>query len=887
MTTSGRPPPRKNLGLDAKFDGPASLADYVVRAGLTHSICAGAGRLVLLSAPAGYGKTIAMAQAWQRLKAAGMPTVWLTLDRADNDVSRFLRCLAEAVTRLGLAGHDTSPLGALTRPDAVYALLLDDFEAVQEPSALALVRELVDHLPRGAHLIVGARVRPALGLARLRVRGLLTEIDADGLRFSHAEARRFFAQRGKTDDLAEPQLRQLHQKTDGWIVALWLAAMALDRAVDRAGFVDRFSGSDGSVSDYLAEQVLNHQPARVREFLLRTSLLRQLDASICQALNPHIDCAAILDYLDTERVFLTPVDGTQPAWRYHSLFADHLRARLAREMPDQVARLHLAASGWYESQGRPVPAIEHALAGGDFPHAMDLLERQIDSLLAEGRMLLLLRWFDKLPPAPLRLRPRLQVLSIWATCLSRGPEQAMDRLACCGALKSEDAFVRAHAGSIQTMLLAMQDRNDEAMQVGLEALARVPTGHHFPDATLANAVAYVTILLGQPHEARRALQAARQMDSGRSMFSRMFNDSSQGQLDLLEGRLQDATMRFRMAVDATHAGNVQHTHGNAFAGVLYASVVYEANQLDQADHLLDVYLPLAREAGLPEHMILGGVMRSRIAGLRGDLSAAQAALGEMEALGRHRHLPRVVATARLEGARVLLLQGQARQANEALQKADVPDVWAREQQQRLQVHDTLYLALAQLRWTVHFGDPAAAMPALDGEVLRARQSGRQRRLLVLWLLRALALERLGEGAQALEQVGAVVRAAHAGGYLRLILDEGPAVTALLCRLRSALVGQDVADAALTAYLQRLQQALGPLVEANPPVAPPGATAALTRKELAALQLLAEGLSTGVIAGRLFVSESAVRFHLRNINLKLGAHNRIQAVSIARRLGQLV
>ena len=208
----------------------------------------------------------------------------------------------------------------------------------------------------------------------------------------------------------------------------------------------------------------------------------------------------------------------------------------------------------------------------------------------------------------------------------------------------------------------------------------------------------MTIILGQPDQAHQALQAARQVSRDSGMFSRMFSDSSQGQLDLLEGRLRDATTHFRMAVDATHSVNNQHTHGNAFAGVLYASVVYEANRLDQTDHLLDVYLPMATEAGLPEHMILGGVMRSRIARLRGDLPAAETVLTELAELGRCRNLPRVVATAWLERARLLLLQGDAAQAKSALQQADLPDVWARERRQRLQVHDTLYMALAQLRW---------------------------------------------------------------------------------------------------------------------------------------------------------------------------------------------
>lgn len=880
--SASRTPP----DLRAKFSGPVGLNHFVARDRLHSAISAGAGQLVLLSAPAGYGKTIAMAQGLACLKATGKAAVWLTLDAADNDVPRFMRCLAEAVARLGLPADDTGPLNALTREEAVYALFLDDFEAVQAPALLGLVRDLVAHLPSQAHLVIGARMLPALGLARLRVQGRLTEIDAEDLRFNDMDARRFFHRQGSALALTERQIGQLHRKTGGWIVAMSLAAVALDGTGDRAAFVDRFSGSDGSVSDYLADEVLQHQPPPVREFLLRTSLLRQLDTSICQALNPHLDCAAVLHHLHTGRIFLTPVEGGQPAWRYHSLFADHLRARLHREMPEKVAQLHLAASGWFESNGRLVPAIDHAMAGGDHPHAMDLLEQQVDALLTDGRMLLLLRWFDQLPTAQLASRPRLEILSIWATCLARGPARALELLERCGALTSADAFVHAHAGSIHTMLLAMQDRNEEAMQVGQAAMARVPTGHRFPDATLANAVAYLTILLGQPHEAEQALQVARQIASGRGMFSRMFNDSSQGQLDLLEGRLHQAALRFRMAVDATHTTDLQHTHGNAFAGVLHASVVYEANQLDQADHLLDVYLPLAREAGLPEHMILGGVMRSRIAHARGDLAAAHAALTDMEVLGRQRCLQRVVATADLEASRLLLLQGDTKAALETLQRAQASEVWPREERQRLQVHDTLYLALAQLRWKVHAGDAGQALGGLDSEIRQAMQSGRRRRLLVLWLLRAVALDRLGETAQSASQMDTALRAACAEGYMRLVLDEGPAVCALLQRLHTTLTGRAGAAHTLGSYLERLLQAC------SSPGSPPqlraglGAVDELTRKELAILRLLAEGLSNDAMAAQLFVSESTVRFHLRKINHKLGARSRTQAVAIARKLDLL-
>ncbi|HET7157152.1 MAG TPA: hypothetical protein VFI87_17475, partial [Hyphomicrobiaceae bacterium] len=162
-------------------------------------------------------------------------------------------------------------------------------------------------------------------------------------------------------------------------------------------------------------------------------------------------------------------------------------------------------------------------------------------------------------------------------------------------------------------------------------------------------------MAGQPHEAQQLLDIARLQQSGTRAFNRMYSEATEGLLDLLRGKLRHATARFRLAVDATHAVNFRHTHGNAWAGVLYAGVVYESNQIDRADHLLNAYLPLARDVGLPDHMIESHVMRSRIAFIKGDVDAAYLVLGELEYLGSRRKLARVAAAAKLERARLLML----------------------------------------------------------------------------------------------------------------------------------------------------------------------------------------------------------------------------------------
>jgi LuxR family maltose regulon positive regulatory protein len=879
--------------IDTKLQPPALIETHVLRTALVDRIATASVKLVLVHAPAGFGKTTAMAQALSRIEERGFACAWITLDAADNDISRFVSALTEAGIRLGVEEPSgKGPLEAVAAFAGInspFALFLDEFEVLQAPGVLGLLREIVEQLPRHGKVVIGSRRLPDIGIGRLRTRGELLEIDTDVLRFDMEDTRAYFGRRGHRT-LGIDSLSKLHRRTEGWVAALWLASMALERGGSEVEFVDHFSGSALAVADYLAEDVLSQQPKEVRDFLLRTSVLRHLDVSSCQTLCPRLDCAAILDQLQASNLFITPVSHGRKVWRYHSLFAEFLRAQLELVEPNLPPRLHLMASGWYESQGRPVPAIDHAIEGGDFPLALDLLEAHAERFLEQGRMRLLSQWFSAIPTQLLREHPLLQVIGAWASCFTQGPWVAMQQLEESGCFNSPLPSIQAEARTLHPLLLAMQDRYDEAYEAGTLALTQSPAPRMaFAQGTLLNIVASVSSVRGDTRESRRLIESARQNQGDRNNFNRMYSESLEGIHDLHEGRLRQAMARFRIAVDSTHFAPHNHSHGNAWAGALYVAVLYEVNEIKEADHLLNVYLPFARDIGYADQLILTYVTRSRILFLNGEVDLAFQCIEELEFIGYERRLQRVVSAAKLERARQLLMQGNATRSRDELQGAHDPTVWDRERRQRFVVHDMDYWALARARWDIHFGDARAALPVLEAEIAAAARSFRRRRVLKLTLLKARALQKLGEVSAALSELNQVLQQCCHEGFVRLVFDEGPVIAPLIARYRQSIQEADapaLSDPILAAYVGLLLEALSPFLDMEPPADIPVLSEPLTAKEIRILELLAEGYSNGAMAEKLFISDSTVRTHLRNINTKMATKSRMQAVALARRMGAI-
>ena len=907
-------PSMRSTTLTPKLNPPAPRGHQVAREVLLNRLGqTGMERLVLVCAPAGFGKTTTLEQWRIRLADQGIATAWLTLDAQDNDRSRFLAGLQAALERLtdGIAAPTPSSSGewaldlidrfaALPSP---FVLFLDDFEFVHDAGVLSLLGQFIERLPRNGRLVLGTRSRPALPLARLRIHGQLYEVNAEHLRFSLAETTRFFA----TSQVTMPAelLRRLHDKSEGWAAALRLASLALDRPHASATLIERFSGSNLALAEYLAEDVLSGLEPRMRLFLLHTSVLRHLSPGLCQAICdetlPGIDATAMLERLAAANLFMTPVASEAGAYRYHTLFSDFLRAQLARSRDPSEQQLHRIAARWYESQQRPVPAIDHALEGADFDWALRLLDSSALPLLKEGRLRLLARWLGEFPAELLRTHERVHVIGLWSLCLTSGPVDVMTRLAASNLRECTEPVTRGLVDALETTLLAVSDRHEEAYAHAGPLLTRVSQGDaingslgdSFADSVLVNAIANAAIVRGRHQEARRLLDAGRRAQ-GRapSAFSLMYAEATDGILDLLEGRLRQATARFRLAVQST-TGSAQaasHAGGNAWAGLLYAATVYEAGDLDHAAQLLNVYLPMVCEAGLPDHMLLGHLMLARIAvsspDSTPDNARASQILTDLEALGHKRNLPRVVAGARLERARLAMHQGDCVAVELELSRADDVALWERVAHESHLANDLESLPLSLIRRALLLGNVAAAsaaLPRIEREIALATEASSHRRALLLRLLEAMATLRMGKVSTALSQFQLVLAICMREGFVRLFVDEGRLAGELLQRFLAQDTDLLRRDPLLTDHARRVLQAFGPLqapADHTPPME------RLTPQELRVLQGVAEGLSNDGVAELWNVSRSTVRTHMRNISAKLGAQNRTQAVSVARRLGWL-
>jgi LuxR family maltose regulon positive regulatory protein len=430
-----------DVPLETKLHAPTAREGWVDRPELIQELASAAARLVLVDAPAGFGKTTLVAQ-WRSSTQDGRPFAWVSLDGGDNDPGRLWWHVVCALQRAApefaseeilaalrvqipdLAGTVLPMLvNALAALDEPVVLVLDDYHVISEPSCHDQVAFLLLHLPLSAQVVVITRADPPLPLARLRAAGELAEIRARELRFSPPEAAALVYAVCAVE-LSEPDLASLVERTEGWPAGVYLAALSLRGHTAPSAFVQQFTGDNRFIVDFLAEEVLSRQPEEVRTFLTRTSILSRFCAPLCDAVVGSDQAAEIIDTLERQNLFVVPLDETRRWFRYHHLFAQVLRSQLARTEPGIVPALHARASAWHRVSGSAEEAITHAQAAGDLGGAIDLIAQHWFAYVDSGRVATVRGWMRSLGDKQIAANPLAAHCAAWAAALSGEQESA-------------------------------------------------------------------------------------------------------------------------------------------------------------------------------------------------------------------------------------------------------------------------------------------------------------------------------------------------------------------------------------------------------------------------------------------------------------------------------
>jgi LuxR family maltose regulon positive regulatory protein len=900
---------------DTKFYVPRPRETLVRRPRLSERLGrATRAKLTLISAPPGFGKTTLVADWLTSAESDDLLTVWVSLDPSDNESGAFWSSVATALQRAVPAAGETVSMVEDARPPPIetivttlanelgsvgsdVVLVLDDFHVIDVSELQDQVSWLLDSLPPSAHVVITTRADPAFPLARMRAQGQLVEVRADDLRFTRDEAA-VYLQQAAGLDLESSQVAALEERTEGWIAALQLAALSMDGQDDVDDFIAGFTGDDRFVVDYLAEEVLQRQPADVRRFLLWTSILDRLSGALCDAVTGLDGGERTLEVLERRNLFLAPLDARREWYRYHQLFADVLRARLMREEPDRVLDLHRRASRWFEQHGESHDAIRHALAGEDFERAAGMIELAIPGLRQARQEATMRTWLDLLPDQLFAVRPVLSVGYV-GTLMAHGELADVEELLRGAERWLEPPADTGHQDSAPPTPMVVVDEREFGRLPSAVALYRAAQAQLEGDREQTEAFALRAFdlagdddplgrgaaagFLGLAHWGSGDLEAAYGfwveamacLQRAGHAVDAVGCNRPLAEIRVAQGRLQEALRTYEHGLQmATDGTTILRGAGDMHVGM--SEVLLEWNDLDAAADHVRQSEALGDNAGLAQNPYRARVAMAQLRLADGDADGALTLLADAERVFVSEYYP-IVRPIAAQRARIQAAYGRLREAG----------AWVRER--GLSVDDDLtyaseyeHITLARvlLARGARVHDPGSierAVAILERLLVAAEAGGRWRSVIEILILVALARNGLGRRVAGLDPLGRALTLAEPEGYVRMFVAEGaPMADVVALAARRGLAPH---------YVRRLLDAFArgerPAAVDDPTFVEP-----LSERELDVLRLLASDLDGPGIADELVVGLSTVRTHTKSIYAKLGVNSRRAAVRRGEALGLL-
>jgi LuxR family maltose regulon positive regulatory protein len=857
--------------------------------------------VVLVVAPAGYGKSTLMARWHVQLLEGGVPCAWLSLDPDDDDKVRFMRHLIAALhkadARIGQAvGANLSadfPSGPktllqalaydLARLEQRVVLFLDDLQFVQSPEVLEILDWLVNYAPRTLQQVIGTREKPRLRLSGLRVRGQLFELEMRQLRFDPEEAAQFYHKR-LGQDLPKEDLESLLRKTEGWPAALELVALALSGLADRGEFIRHLAGTDSSLVEYLGEVLLARLDERTRTFVFRISMFDRISGPLAQALG-EADAEERLQGLRLRNLFLIPLDRSGTWLRLHHLVGEFFRERYRRTEPAQARECLQRGGRWLHANGYVEEAVNCMIRAPDWEQATRWVAESVEELVfRRGYHQTILRWMNALPEADIDRHPVIRTQYAFALAFyprHREFEAQIHRLQ--QLVQSQEAHPNSMISEVccavellTAMSAGLRDEGKRGGELAAAWLARWPDESLRRKGVMGNVLAFGYNAAGQISRGLEVIAETRRwLEQSEGYYALAWTGYLEGVLRLKRGDYLEARLDCSSGLELVERELLGHPGQKCMLHALLGGIAYELDEIASAVEHVERAMGGISECSHADAVIVAYLTQARLQRLRGDDSSALAILREGQDLGQRRRLPRVTFSLAAEECADLARLGRYEEARVVAARFDFTELPAPGVTSGLASDKALRAASRYLLRQ----SPKQVVEALNEAIESSQRRGLAHRTVELLLVRALAHKQGGEVASALTDLHHALTLAAPRQYVRVFLDEGPELASLVDALDLERLGSSPA----VPLARRLLQARGTSGNQERSTVS-GLGEQLTRREVSILKRLESGLSNKEIAEAIFVSEGTLKWHLHNVYNKLNVKNRSGAMARARTLG---
>mgnify|MGYP003634354465 FL=1 len=877
--------------------------------------------VISIVAAAGSGKSTLMAELHSVLSQRDAATCWISIDADDNNPATFAAYFIAALNEIEPLGEGQDfaiqkdfPIRAfdeLFEELVVYvsnikhhaAIFIDDFQHITDPQVVAFVERLIAHLPVRVKVIIASRTRLPMELGRARVSGIVAEIEQDDLNFNALEARDFLRQSHNLE-LSTEDVESLWSTTEGWAAGMQLAALALRRNQGGASeLVQQFSGRDKDLMTYLAQSVLNSQPESVRLFLLRTAPLRRMCADLCAVTSGHPNPNEMLVHLERCKLFIIPLDRTGQWYRYHHLFGDFLKNQLRQADPKLFESICERAGAWCEEQGQITEAIQYALDAHQFDKATDLIATRALNFSQQGEHYTVLDWMRRLPVEYHMRRPEIGLSHAWACAFSRDTplsmelsNQVISRLRS-KKRSSEWSLTEAERERLQFFAEAVQavaKTGSDELNVGsahAEQLRKhCPEEEPFVIASACNCISY-------NHLARRDFASATRVSAdgylygqrAASTYAMVWADIIHGMADIELGKLKTAQEHAHRSKLTAGGTSTMKSCSGAMAALLHAEITTQRCDFQQTQRYMETGRSFAVIFGMVEILQLAYRNDARVCAWTSNLPQARLVLEQGRAMALKSNYPRLFLSLAIEEVALLIMAGQL---DEATETANAFSLF--EESDSIHNFDASnalknQLKLLRARLVLLGGDAPQALRLLSQLQYTLGTDVDTNLHLTLRAAKAMALWQMDRHAESVRELDRAMASAASEGCAYPIVSCGRGLLPILKAIEEKRDAPIHRDGEAIARLGRLMVSVlsgkqSESIESAPAQEPaPVQNDALTMREIELLRLVESGLRNKKVADMLLISESTVKWHLHNINEKLGVANRTAAAAKAREM----